>query len=124
MLLNDFYIIEKFENANGLINGTLTLNSKHSIFKGHFPDFPIVPGVVLIQIIKEILEFNLESKLLLVEAKSVKFLDFINPLKTNKMQFEIIHKSTEEGMLKIQAIIKSEHAIHFKFSADYKPYNN
>lgn len=124
MLLNDFYTIKKIELIEDTLTGTIQLNARHAIFKGHFPDIPIVPGVVLMQIVKELLEENYKVKLLLNDAKSAKFLDFINPNQINELQFEIAVKSSELGFLKIVAILSSKSATHFKFNANYKLSND
>ena len=120
MLKNDFYTISKFNRLKNRQRGVFQLNTSHPIFEGHFPDIPIVPGVVLMQMIKEVLEDDFACKLNLIEAKNVKFLDFINPKEVSELDFDIIIKSKETESLKIQAIISSKKAIHFKLSANYK----
>ncbi len=121
MLKNDFYTILKFNRLENKRTGIFQLNSSHPIFEGHFPDIPIVPGVVLMQMIKEVLEEDLACQLSLIEAKNVKFLDFINPKEITELNFEITIKSENTGYYKVQAIISSEKAKHFKLSANYKP---
>jgi len=36
----------------------IELNFNHKIFKGHFPGSPILPGVCIIQIVKEVLNLS------------------------------------------------------------------
>ena len=120
MLKNDFYTISKFNRLENKRTGIFKLNPSHPIFEGHFPEIPIVPGVVLMQMIKEVLEEDFASSLIMIEAKNVKFLDFINPKEVSELNFEIIVKSEEPESLKIQAIISSKKASHFKLSANYK----
>ncbi|CAN5173028.1 3-hydroxyacyl-ACP dehydratase [soil metagenome] len=79
MLLNDFYTIQSLEVDAQSINAIIHLNKDHAIFQGHFPDNPVVPGVCLMAITKEVLEQVLEMSLALKEAKSVKFLGVVNP---------------------------------------------
>lgn len=121
MLKNDFYTLVNLEQVENKRIGVFQLNSSHAIFEGHFPDIPIVPGVVLMQMIKEVLEEDLGYTLSLIEAKNVKFLDFINPKEITELNFEITIKSEEIESVKIQALISSEKANHFKLSANYKP---
>lgn len=124
MLKDDFYTISSIERIEDRKLGTVHLNSAHPIFDGHFPDIPIVPGVVLMQMVKEIIESELGFQLCLVEAKNVKFLDFINPQEKIDLDFEIVIKSTESDLIKVQATISSQKANHFKLSANYKPTTN
>ena len=53
MLLKDFYKILSVESIGGSQHiATVLINENHVIFKGHFPDNPIMPGVCMMQIIK------------------------------------------------------------------------
>ena len=124
MLLNDFYTIKNKERTEDKLIGSILLNTSHAIFNGHFPAIPIVPGVTLMQIVKEILEIEIGLKLILTDAKNTKFLDFINPKEINELHFEITIKSTESDSIKIQALISSKITTHFKLSANYKPIND
>ena len=57
-LLENFYteISSTFSTENQLdFKCTIHLYAEHPIYKGHFPQIPIAPGVCLVQIIKEIL---------------------------------------------------------------------
>jgi 3-hydroxymyristoyl/3-hydroxydecanoyl-(acyl carrier protein) dehydratase len=49
------------------------------IFKGHFPEYPVVPGVCLMQIIKELAEKLLEKQITLKGVRGVKFLSVVKP---------------------------------------------
>ncbi|MCD6178589.1 MAG: hypothetical protein J7K39_01675 [Bacteroidales bacterium] len=120
MLKNDFYTIARLDRVKNKLTGIFQLNISHSIFQGHFPDIPVVPGVVLIQMIKEVLEEDFACKLVLKEAKNIKFLNFINPKEINELDFEIIIKSKESETIKVQAIIDCKKVNYFKISANYK----
>ena len=124
MLNNNFYFLKKIERKDDRITGSLLLNSAHAIFKGHFPNIPIVPGVVLIQIVKELIGNELNIRLKMFEAKNIKFLDYINPFEIEELQFEFFIKENEDATLKVQATISSENRTHFKSSAQYKIIDN
>ncbi len=82
MLNKDFFkIIEFIENDDNVnqFAARIELNAGHDIFKGHFPGEPIVPGVCLLQMAKEILEERLKVKLQLIKAPNVKYLSIVNP---------------------------------------------
>lgn len=89
MLLNNFYKIKEITCGSNELNGQILINAEHEIFKGHFPNQPIVPGVCMIHIIKEILEHNWDTKLLLIEGKQIKFLKLIDPKLTPELSFFI-----------------------------------
>ena len=74
MLLKDFYKIISLNEINkGEINASIELNSNHKIFAGHFPKNPVVPGVISIQIIKELFSLHLNQKMFTKSARNIKF---------------------------------------------------
>lgn len=80
MLLKDFYIVNKIET--GLDNQykvQVTLHSDHKIFRGHFPNNPVTPGVCMMQIIKELTENITQKELMLTKGNNIKFVAIINP---------------------------------------------
>ena len=74
MNLNSFYTIiaQKLVDENTL-SVTLHLNKAHEVFKGHFPNHPVVPGVAMLQIVKEISEAHYNATLFMQSASRVKF---------------------------------------------------
>ena len=74
-------------NQNSFIS-TISLNPDHEIYKGHFAKIPVVPGVCLVQIVKEILMKHFQKKLLLTEGKNLKYLALINPKEVNTLQVQ------------------------------------
>ena len=79
MLAGDFFTITTITSADDNISATLQLNPAHRIFEGHFPGQPVVPGVCMIQMIKEILESAIGKKTRLIKSEQVKFLAMIDP---------------------------------------------
>ena len=56
-LLHNFYKITYSEHINGTDWAVqVMLNPQHAIYNGHFPQQPVVPGVCMLQIIKECIE--------------------------------------------------------------------
>ena len=57
MLVKDFYTIDGKETQDdGTVVYSVSLNAAHDVYKGHFPERPITPGVCNIQMIKELAE--------------------------------------------------------------------
>ena len=64
MLLDNFYTILSSESSDSTIwTIQIELNPKHPIYQGHFPGHPVVPGVCLLQLIKECVEDIRQQKL-------------------------------------------------------------
>jgi len=120
MLINDFFTIIHRNNSNGIIEATIKINSSHKIFDGHFPENPITPGVVQIQLIKEILEIELTKKWKLQSIGRCKFMAILNPNKDSEIVITIKHK-IEEGVLTIstQGSSRDKSTTFFKFTAKY-----
>lgn len=97
MLLKNFYTIlssESLEEHSFLVG--IDIKKEHPIFKGHFPNFPVTPGVALLQIIKELTENHCQQSLFLESASNVKFLNLVNPNVNSILKFHIIIQEDSE----------------------------
>ena len=119
MLLNDFFEIEETTNADGKLIARIKLNTAHKIYEGHFPGNPITPGVVQMQIAKEILENHFNKELKLQTMSRCKFLKILNPEATPSL-FITIEVSEIDGAIKINASGHEKEDTFFKFSASYQ----
>ena len=115
MLLGDFFNISKLEKTDLEIKADLVINAAHKIFEGHFPGHPVVPGVCMMQMIKEIMEQVLGKKIDLASAGEMKFLAIIDPQENNSIQATIKHHREESGNIVVAAMLFRDERIHFKF---------
>jgi 3-hydroxyacyl-[acyl-carrier-protein] dehydratase len=95
ILLNDFYTILQKEAAPGVLKAKVAINAKHRILEGHFPGLPVVPGVCMLQMVRELMEVNTSKELSIITADNMKFLSVINPLENSEVDVSITY--TEEG---------------------------
>src|SRR6187549_3371631 len=79
MLMNDFYNIEYIQREPNSFSCKVAFNTQQDIFKGHFPGQPVVPGVGMMEMVKELLEQQTDKMLWLRNAGIVKFLQLITP---------------------------------------------
>lgn len=81
MLKDNFYKINSLEifDDKFSVRAKVELNRGHKIFKGHFPEIPVVPGVCTVQMIKEILIEVVKKDLMLVQGNNIKLHNPINP---------------------------------------------
>lgn len=117
ILLNDFFRIENVQHSNSEVNATVIINAKHKIFEGHFPNQPVVPGVCMLQMIKEILEQVFGYATNLPAAADLKFLAIIDPTQNNRVQATIKYTLGENGLINLTAIIYKDELAHFKCKA-------
>ena len=61
----------------------------HIIYKAHFPDQPVTPGVCIIQMITELASDITQQKLTLECAKNVKFLSLLIPSNETPVRVEL-----------------------------------
>jgi len=123
MLLNNFYKTQQISSqSDNEIIAKIILNPDHEIYKGHFPNNPVVPGVVSVQIVNEILSEHLEKKLLTSSAKSIKFPAMINPNVNPQLFVKIKYTENEDNSYKITAQIFFEYLIFLKFSGSFSIY--
>jgi 3-hydroxyacyl-[acyl-carrier-protein] dehydratase len=117
MLLNDFYNLSSIESTDTLVKCTITLNDSHAIFKGHFPDIPVVPGVCMMQMVKEILETTLNQKMKIIKADHLKFLSVITPQQITIFEAELKYNINENGEISVEAKFFSDTMVFFKMRA-------
>lgn len=103
MILKDFYTVISLENpSDSKFIAKIKVNENHEVFKGHFPGNPIMPGVCMMQIIKELTEKITDSTLFMQSLSNVKFMSLINPFVSSELLLEIDLNITEDGIIKVK----------------------
>jgi 3-hydroxyacyl-[acyl-carrier-protein] dehydratase len=122
MFLNDLYTIKQIlcESSRNKLSVLIQLNPSHEIFKGHFPGNPILPGVCIVLILKEILMYQLNNKLILSYASSIKYLSFINPEVNSMINFDVEFKETKHDIICCNAFLNFESVIFCRFKGNFK----
>ena len=113
ILLDKFYSISSIQLENDILKATLKLNASHSIFEGHFPENPVTPGVVQMEIIKELLATHYNRPIALVSMSNCKFLAILNPTETPVIDVTLTLKE-EDDQLKVSAAITSNEKGYLK----------
>ncbi|MEQ1552739.1 MAG: hypothetical protein ABL929_01105 [Ferruginibacter sp.] len=119
MLLNNFFEIKEIGTENFETAATIIINVQHQIFEGHFPQQPVVPGVCMMQMVKEILEQVLEKKANLISSAEMKFLAIINPVENNSIDVSLKHSFSESGNVNVVATFFKNDLMHFKFKGEF-----
>jgi 3-hydroxyacyl-[acyl-carrier-protein] dehydratase len=107
-LLNDFYTIKQTSGEGTEFDYTLSLNKAYFIYKAHFPDNPITPGVCIIQICKELMELHTGEVLFLQKIHNVKFLSVIDPRVADTIQVSFSKISIAENGYKCSVLVHWE----------------
>lgn len=124
MLYNSFFTIESIEDgvtedSRQHIMARIRLQPGHPVFKGHFPENPVVPGVCQVQMIREIIEYQSGKRLSLAESDNIKFLAMIIPDQNPTLGVTMDLKVVEEGNLSVNATIHHGSSIFLKFKGKY-----
>ena len=121
MLLKDFYKVistEKNDDQKHVV--IIFINKDHAVFKGHFPGNPIMPGVCMMQIIKELTEKITGSSLLMQSLSNVKFMALINPFVNPELRLELDITITEDNLVKVKNTTYFGETVALKLGSIYK----
>lgn len=122
MLIEGLYTVQKIEQNGPELKAKVKLHAAHDVFKGHFPGNPIMPGVCMIQMIKELTEEAIGKELFLTVATNVKFMAKISPVENEVIDL-VIHITEEENIVKVKNVTSYEETVALKLSATFKTMN-
>ncbi|SHL68393.1 3-hydroxyacyl-ACP dehydratase [Flavobacterium chilense] len=121
MVLKDFYkVLSEEKTGDAKYNIRILVNAKHEVFNGHFPGNPIMPGVCMIQIIKELTESITKSSLMIQTLTNVKFMALINPEINPELRLELDVTTTEDDLVKVKNTTYFNDTVALKLSNVYK----
>jgi len=107
-LVDDFYTIERVNEAEDGFEYLLALNKAHFIYRAHFPGNPITPGVCMIQMCKELMEHHTGKKLILVKVVNIKYLAVINPTLQDTIHLNFSKVTSTDETHKCSVLIHAE----------------
>jgi 3-hydroxyacyl-[acyl-carrier-protein] dehydratase len=114
MLKDKLYSVISISDSEGKIVADIKLNKEDEIFKGHFPNQPVLPGACMLQILKEVLQSALNKKIRLKKADQMKFLSIVDPNVNNALQLNISYTKSESEIL-VNATMGNTAGANFKF---------
>jgi 3-hydroxyacyl-[acyl-carrier-protein] dehydratase len=115
MLRNDFYtILSKKKNSENSFSATIVINENHAVFDGHFPQNPVVPGVCMLQMVKDLMEDELHKSIQLQSIGNVKFTAVVNPAQNPELDIKISYELSDGKSYKINSIISSKEVVFLK----------
>lgn len=117
-MTEEFFAVRSTEKVESDIIYTIEINKDHPVFEGHFPDLPVAPGVLLVDMIRKITQQDLDCTLSLKEANNIKFLKPVLPVEKNIFSLQL--KITEEDLVKVVAVCSADEEKYFKMSAKFQ----
>lgn len=118
-LLNSFFSIKEQTNGAGGIIFKVELDKEHFIYKAHFPENPITPGVCIIQMAQELMELVTGKELVLDTVANVKYIQVISPVEDPVVFYEFGAPSLADEVCKCKVTVKGEGKLFTKLSLIY-----
>src|SRR3989338_1853709 len=117
---DNFYSIESHTSEGNEHLFAIRIDGKHRVFEGHFPGNPVTPGVVQLEIIKELLGELIQVPLRMKTMANCKFLAILNP--ETDAAVTVALKVIEEDVQhwKVTASIQNEANTYLKMGASYQ----
>ncbi len=110
MLIPNYYTIQHHTRQDEVDIFHVSLNGDCEVYKGHFPNEPISPGVCNIQIIKECLECVLGFPVLLHTIQQCRLTTLITPVTCPQLDVRIqIKQQNNERIVFTATLGQAEH---------------
>lgn len=122
MLKNSLYTLGDIQQqSDGEYSVEVSLNEHHEIFKGHFPKQPILPGVCLIEILKDLINTVKKGSFLMHEASMIKYLQMVDPAVNKVLTFHFSMVSADAGLKITARSMLADGVPNFKFKGNFIP---
>ena len=135
MRLEYFQLIDRILDLN-LVENTITVEAQvpqeNSIFEGHFPGFPIMPGVLLIEAMAQtsgwllLALFKLERMPFLAAVKEAKMRGFVPPGELLTVEANLVHEGSgyaiTDARIKVGGKLRCNATITFSHVPFPNPY--
>lgn len=96
----------------------ISFDPSHEIFKGHFPQRPVVPGVLLMQTVRECFEDATGVSGKMITAGDLKFTNPVVP--GEPVMIEVSSVNRGEGVFMIKSLGFSGDTAYFKINFELK----
>ena len=96
------------------IHAVFQFDGKLDLFKGHFPENPILPGIFQIEMVKYALEKSFGAGLNIKSVKKTKFSNLIHPEKN--VELDIAINSEKTNLLAVKAVLRVDETIAGKIN--------
>ena len=96
-----------------------TLVCAHSVFSGHFPSKPILPGVCMVDIIRDIARRVIDDSLVLAEASNIKFTSVVDPVADSVISADFSYAPGDDGSFLVKSTMYNAGKPCMKFSGRF-----
>ena len=133
MQLEYFQLIDRVTDLN-LVKQTITVEAQvpqhHTIFEGHFPGYPIMPGVLLIESMAQasgwllLALMKFERMPFLAAVKEAKMRGFVSPGELLTVQASILHEGSGYAMTEAKVSVGGKLRSNATITFSHIPFPN
>ena len=121
MLIKDLYTVDFLnDDGGGKHSASISINPGHEVFKGHFPENPVMPGVCMMQVVKELAEQITSRTLMLHKLTNAKFMALINPETNPVVKLELEVRDGADGSIVVKNISYIDTVVALKLTAEFR----
>ena len=122
MLKDDFFtIVNQTGIDNHNVHFAIRLDENHIIYRAHFPNNPITPGVCIVQIAKELFSAYNEDDFVVTKVRNVKFSHPIIPTVHSQIDFNMKIEETEDvNIYTVKSTVCAENIVFTKLNMTFK----
>ncbi len=120
MLLQDrkLYTITGVEgDSSSKAHVSIRINPECDVFNGHFPGYPVVPGVCSLETVKECAETILGRRTFMRKIAQCRYRNIIEPSKVNEVSLDIVFSDKENGK-EISAVLFQDDKVFMELKAE------
>ncbi|ELR71313.1 hypothetical protein C900_02928 [Fulvivirga imtechensis AK7] len=122
MLKDSLYTIGNIqEKGDGEYFVAVQLNESHPVFEGHFPGQPVLPGVCLLEMLKDMVNEVKNGTYRMHESSMIKYLQMVNPKENSTLAFQFTLSPAESGFRVTASSTLADGATNFKFKGSFIP---
>jgi len=117
--LSGFYSVSSETTTENTATVVVSINPKHEVYEGHFPNQPVAPGAALTQMVIDEATKLFASGRMFVGAKQIKFLSVLDPNKTSilTMEYTFVER---DARLQFACTGKHDETIFFKINGTFR----
>ncbi|MEG1555634.1 MAG: hypothetical protein RR356_02790 [Bacteroidales bacterium] len=99
------YDIENMEKREDELLFSVKLMAEHPIFKGHFPDHPILPGIISIYMVKDCFSQYHHVDYTFFHIIQCKFIKIIDPTLHSKLNISVKNALSNDNKIELSGKI-------------------
>lgn len=119
MLISDLFTYSVTGHEDFVIEARIQVNADSTVYRGHFPNFAVTPGVCQVLMIKEILQGEMDTPLRLSEAKYIKFTAMHEPGKAREINARISY-TVEGSEIAVEGVLFKGETRYLKIRGEFR----